>query len=46
MTIVEKMKKRVMVGDTDLGTELMEKIQDLKDLVNAYREGVIKEKVY
>jgi fructose-1,6-bisphosphatase-3 len=46
VTIVEKMKKRVMVGDTDLGTELMEKIQDLKDLVNAYREGVIKEKVY
>ena len=42
---MEKMKRRVMVGDTDLGAELMEKIGDLKELVNAYREGVLKEKV-
>lgn len=46
VTIVEKMKKRIMVGDTDLGEELMEKISDLKELVNAYREGVLKEKIY
>ena len=45
VTIVEKMKKRVMVGDTDLGGELTEKINDLKELVSAYRKGVIKEKI-
>ena len=45
VTIVEKMKTRVMVGDTDLGKELTEKINDLKDLVNAYREGTLKEKI-
>ncbi len=44
VTIVEKMKKRVMVGDTDLGEELTEKINDLKELVEAYRKGVLKEK--
>ena len=45
VTIVEKMKRRVMVGDTDLGKELAERIEDLKALVDAYRKGVLKEKV-
>ncbi len=45
VTIVEKMKSRVMVSDTDLGAELDAKISDLKELVAAYREGVIKEHV-
>ena len=45
VTIVEKMKSRVMVGDTDLGVELREKISDLKELLAAYREGTIKETV-
>ena len=45
VTIVEKMKKRVMVGDTDLGRELTEKIEDLTELVNAYRKGILKEKM-
>ena len=45
MTIVEKMQSRVMVGDTDLGKELGERIQDLKELVAAYREGILKEKI-
>ncbi len=45
VTIVEKMKTRVMVGDTDLGSELSARISDLRELVNAYREGVLKEKV-
>jgi fructose-1,6-bisphosphatase-3 len=45
VTIVEKMEKRIMVGDTDLGAELTEKINDLKELVTAYREGIIKEKI-
>lgn len=45
VTIVEKMKTRVMVGDTDLGKELAGRIEDLKELVLAYREGIIKEKM-
>lgn len=44
VSIVEKMKQRVMVEDTDLGKELEAKIQDLKELVYAYREGVLKER--
>ena len=31
MTIVEKMKKRIMVADTDTGRELAAKIEDLKE---------------
>lgn len=45
VTIVEKMKNRVMVADTDTGRELAAKIADLKELVAAYRGGVIKEKL-
>lgn len=45
VTIVEKMKKRIMVADTDTGKLLGEKIDDLKELVAAYRGGVIKEKI-
>lgn len=45
VTIVEKMKSRVMVGDTDLGKELDARIEDLKELLKAYRDGIIKEKI-
>ncbi len=45
VTIVEKMKRRVMVADTDTGRELEARIEDLKELVAAYRGGVIKEKI-
>lgn len=45
VSIVEKMIKRVMVADTDEGKELAGRIEDLKELVEAYRQGVIKEKV-
>lgn len=34
-----------MVGDTDLGKELLERISDLKELVAAYRDGRIKERI-
>lgn len=44
VSIVEKMKNRVMVADTDLGQELSARIEDLKQLVAAYREGILKEK--
>ncbi|MGL5434634.1 MAG: fructose-1,6-bisphosphatase [Lachnospiraceae bacterium] len=45
VSIVEKMKKRVMVEDTDKGKELTAVIDDLKELVAAFRRGEIKEKV-
>ena len=38
------MIKRIMVADTDEGKELAGRIEDLKELVEAYRQGVIKEK--
>ena len=43
--IVEKMKKRVMVADTDTGKELAAKIADLKELVAVYSGGFNKEKL-
>lgn len=43
--IVEKMSSRIMVADTDKGQELAGRISDLKELVTAYREGVLKEKI-
>lgn len=45
VSIVEKMKKRVMVADTDAGVQLARQIADLKELVAAYREGVLKERM-
>lgn len=44
VSIVEKMKNRMMVADTDLGKELSGRIDDLKELVAAYREGILKER--
>lgn len=41
--IVENMPQRVLVGDTDTGVQLRERIQTLQDLLAAYREGLIKE---
>ena len=43
--IVEKMKNRWMVADTDLGKEIASRVEDLKELVAAYRRGDIKEKI-
>ncbi|MCI7263366.1 MAG: fructose-bisphosphatase class III, partial [Clostridiaceae bacterium] len=45
VSIVEKMQKRIMVADTDEGKELAGRIEDLKELVEAYRRGVLKERV-
>lgn len=45
VSIVEKMQKRIMVADTDIGKDLSGRIDDLKELVAAYREGVLKEKI-
>ena len=42
--IVEMSAHRMLVADTDKGTELREQINDLKQLLHAYRHGIIKEK--
>ncbi len=34
---------RLRIKDTDRGKEILERISDLKELLNAYREGLIKE---
>ena len=41
--IVEHMKNRVRVADTDIGKKLKAQIADLNELVAAYRGGIIKE---
>ena len=42
--IVEMSSHRMHVADTDKGDELRAQISDLKDLLYAYRHGIIKEK--
>lgn len=39
----ENVKERKCVGDTDIGEKLKLEISDLKELLNAYRNGKIKE---
>jgi fructose-1,6-bisphosphatase-3 len=41
--ILERNNIRKRVGDTDVGVELKEQITDLERLLEAYREGIIKE---
>ena len=36
--------KRMLVRDTDLGQQLQQQVEDLKQLVSAYEHGIIKEK--
>ncbi|MDB1979589.1 fructose-1,6-bisphosphatase [[Clostridium] symbiosum] len=45
VSIVEKMRKRIMVADTDDGKELARRIEDLKELVAAHRKGALKERI-
>ena len=42
--IVEMSTHRMLVADTDKGEELRHQISELKDLLYAYRHGIIKEK--
>ena len=42
--IVEMSAHRMLVADTDKGDELRSQIADLKQLLHAYRHGIIKEK--
>ena len=45
LTIEDEMERRLLIGDTDEGKELLERCNDLEDLVQAYKEGRIKEKM-
>ena len=42
--IVEHTHQRILVNDTDIGTELKSQIEDLKELLDAYRSGDLKER--
>ena len=42
--IVEQMRHRVLVGETDTGRQLQQQIADLEELLQAYRNGSIREK--
>ena len=42
--LVEKLERRANISDTDKGAELLEQINDLRELLNAYRSGAIKER--
>lgn len=44
MQIVETSGHRMLVADTDRGVELKQQIEDLKELLYAYRLGYLKEK--
>ena len=41
----EQVEKRKLVADTDIGKKIKEEIEDLKRLLDAYREGIVKEKI-
>ena len=43
LQIVETMPRRMTVNDTDEGKEVRQRIEELTALVNAYRQGLIKE---
>lgn len=43
--LVELSSQRMLVKDTDKGRELMVQIEDLKKLLQAYRAGIIKERI-
>ena len=41
--VVEKLNTRANVSDTDNGKQILEKVDDLRELLNAYNCGLIKE---
>ncbi|MGN0720544.1 MAG: fructose-1,6-bisphosphatase [Anaerovoracaceae bacterium] len=43
MKTVETMPDRLLIVDTDQGAVLVEKVHDLEDLIEAFKEGLIKE---
>ena len=45
LTVVQRVRDRILVGDTDNGRELKEQVKDLEQLLAAYRNGEIIEKL-
>ena len=45
LTVVQRVHNRILVGDTDNGRDLKEQIRDLEQLLSAYRNGEIIEKL-
>lgn len=43
--VVDRVVKRMSVGDTDIGKNLSERIRELQELLKAYRSGWIVEKI-
>ena len=43
--VVEFVEKRKLVMDTDIGDELRVQIEDLKQLLAAYRGGLVRERI-
>ena len=43
--IIETLPRRMMVADTDTGHAIQERIEDLKLLLQAYRDGTLKERI-
>lgn len=41
--LVEKLESRANISDTDVGREILEKMKDLRELLNAYQAGTMKE---
>jgi fructose-1,6-bisphosphatase-3 len=42
--VVKRVERRKSVGDTDIGKKLRERIEELEELLDAYRSGLIVEK--
>ena len=42
--VLETSSRRIRVADTDIGAELTSQIAELEDLLQAYRDGIIREK--
>lgn len=45
ISVVERMKNRIRIGETDKGIELKEQMEDLLALLEAYQNGEIKEEL-
>lgn len=43
--VVERMEKRTLVADTDIGARLRARVHDLERLIAAYREGLLPERI-
>lgn len=42
IVLVEKLERRANISDTDIGKNILEKINDLRELLEAYKSGAVK----